>query len=385
MPAALSPKFVPKKIAFASVLKPVQDTRMWHKMGRSASSSAQYEVLVVGSGSTPIEKANGVSFYPIFGGSRLGIWRYIVSLKYAQFLWSNRPKIQVVCSPELLLVAYIYRLFARSSRLVYDVRENYISNIWFTDSYIILIRPILAAYIMILERLATLVADQIWVAEACYQLERPSYFGKSILLPNLYDQRLGFRTVPPDNRGPDKPLQLLISGTLGRHYGTLEAITWAKKLAELRAIKLTITGYAADLEYGKLVLEACQSIDWIMTEGITSMVPYSRIIELTKGTDFLLLPYLPNQSTQNRIPTKLYEGLAWSVPMLVSHNDVWATIIKNHDAGLMLDFTQTPTPDLVNKLEADSFYRNELGKNLDPIFWQSIEPRFLASLDALIT
>jgi hypothetical protein len=180
-------------------------------------------------------------------------------------------------------------------------------------------------------------------------------------------------------------LQLLISGTLGRHYGTLEAITWAKKLAELRAIKLTITGYAADLEYGKLVLEACQSIDWIMTEGITSMVPYSRIIELTKGTDFLLLPYLPNQSTQNRIPTKLYEGLAWSVPMLVSHNDVWATIIKNHDAGLMLDFTQTPTPDLVNKLEADSFYRNELGKNLDPIFWQSIEPRFLASLDALIT
>ncbi len=384
MPAAPSPKFVPKKIAFASVLKPVQDTRMWQKMGRSALASGRYEVLVVGAGAAPASGPKGASFYPIFGGSRLGIWRYFVSLKYAQFLWSHRPDIQVVCSPELLFVACLYRGLFRSSRLVYDVRENYIANIWFTDGYNVLIRPILAAYISVLERLATLVADQIWVAEACYQEERPSYFGKSILLPNLYDHGLGFRTEPPENQDPDKPLQLLISGTLGRHYGTLEAITWAKKLAAIRTIKLTISGYAADLEYSKLVMEACQGIDWIITEGITSMVPYSRIIELTKETDFLLLPYLPNRSTQNRIPTKLYEGLAWFVPMLVSYNGVWAALIKNHDAGLVLDFNQTPTPDLVNQLDTHPFYRRGLDINLDPIFWQSIEPKFLDSLDALI-
>ena len=373
-----------KHLLFASVLKPVNDVRMWERMGRSALGTNLFDVSVIGSksgkGSEKISDKIPVRQYPIFGGKRLGSWRLMVGFQYLKLIFEIKPDIQVISSPELIWSAITYRIWHHKSKLVYDVRENYLANILYTKSYLTLLKPILSLLIGLSEWLISKIADSIWVAEMCYIEERPLTFGKAHYLPNAYDINSGSRPMQPRRFGDQ--ISFLISGTIGRHYGTLEAIRWVKSFRGFRNAQLIILGYCADENYRQLVLTEIDGQDWIQCHGLDQLINHSAIVEATCKADVLLLPYLPNQSTKNRIPTKLYEGLAWSVPMLIPENEIWESIIKEFNAGLVVDFNQQVTEvwvkDFYNRVFYELVHKSDL-----KIFWQDYEKHFLQQLAVL--
>jgi hypothetical protein len=52
----------------------------------------------------------------------------------------------------------------------------------------------------------------------------------------------------------------------------------------------------------------------------------------------VLLPYKSNKSTENRIPTKVFECLSLGIPMIANECQIWSEIIKDLNAGLCIDF-----------------------------------------------
>ena len=53
-------------ISIISILKPVNDTRMFEKFGLSLGQTNKYDVNIIGFKSKKIKKIKDVRFYPIF-------------------------------------------------------------------------------------------------------------------------------------------------------------------------------------------------------------------------------------------------------------------------------------------------------------------------------
>ena len=102
--------------------------------------------------------------------------------------------------------------------------------------------------------------------------------------------------------------------------------------------------------------------------GGQNAVPYMQIVNYTKKSDILLLPYLPNKSTQDCIPTKFYEAIALRKVMFIQKNKYWQELLKDYDVGVFIDFEQHKRMDkrhferLVNSLRITDFYTQEIPK-----------------------
>jgi hypothetical protein len=84
------------------------------------------------------------------------------------------------------------------------------------------------------------------------------------------------------------------------------------------------------------------------------------------------------------MPTKLYEGLAWSVPMLISQNKNWEKVIEVFDAGQSIDFTTSVTKNWVEEFCNSTFYQTRKQTDQDiKIYWQDYESEYLRQLAQL--
>ena len=108
--------------------------------------------------------------------------------------------------------------------------------------------------------------------------------------------------------------------------------------------------------------------------GGDALVPHSEIMESIKTADIGLLPYQFNPSTQNCIPTKLFEYLANGLPVLVPFNKEWEQIVQKNEAGFAIDFTDPAPENILNRLKAGTFYPNGFPSG---VFWEEEEKKLL--------
>ena len=123
-----------KVAVIASVLKPVDDTRLYEKLGLSMRESKKYRVNIIGFEAKNPPVVPGLSFHSIYSGSRLDLGRLLAPWRFLRILFTLKPALLIVCTPELLLPAVIYKLFS-GVRLWYDVQENYQKNIQYQSPY----------------------------------------------------------------------------------------------------------------------------------------------------------------------------------------------------------------------------------------------------------
>src|SRR5687767_11228246 len=98
------------RILLASVLKPVNDARMFHKLGLSLSKLPGSEVHIAGF-AAPIPAAPAhVFFHPLFAFRRLAAGRLLVPFRYLRLLFRVQPTVIVAGTFELLLPSLLYKL-----------------------------------------------------------------------------------------------------------------------------------------------------------------------------------------------------------------------------------------------------------------------------------
>ncbi|MGI4875428.1 MAG: hypothetical protein ACRYFX_30100 [Janthinobacterium lividum] len=330
-------------ILLASVLKPVDDPRMRGKFAPTLAA-AGVRVAVAGRAGTLIADER-ITQHPIFHGSRLSWGRLVAHWRYWRLLHRLQPVLVVVHAPELLPLTLLWQRLGRGRRFGYDIRENYALNVSTQRVYRGLVRRGLAAGLRWVESAAACRAEAVLLAEASYADElpflRPLPAGRVLLLENKY-QPAPTETLPRLPRplpSPTEPLRLLYSGTISELNGIGEALALAEELHRRRpgGVVLTVAGFCQQpAVLARLLALVAQRQPWLRLLGGAELVPHATIVAEIAQAHLGLALYRPHPSTARCRPTKLFEYLAYSLPVLVPANPLWASLVQQHDAGLVV-------------------------------------------------
>ena len=234
------------KIVIASLLKPVDDTRMFEKFACSLSKSMDYDISIVGFRSHNYVKHNHIRFFPLFNFKRTSIKRLFAPYKYFKLLIKVKPEVIIVNSIDLQLVTYTYKILF-GAKIIYDIRENYYRNIRYTDTYPWLTRFPIAAGVRALEWISRLFVTHYILAEKNYAKEFSFAKGKSTVIENKYKKTLQHTSK---NTKEGNSINLLYSGTIAESHGIFEAIDLVEMLNEIeKKFELTIIGHCANPLY----------------------------------------------------------------------------------------------------------------------------------------
>ena len=357
-------------IVIASVLKPIDDTRMFEKFGMSLSDSGSYNVVIIGYPSKAKPAYPNVSFIALQSFGRLSLQRLIAPIIVLIKLYKVKHDILIVNTHELLIVALLNRIIF-GGKIIYDIRENYYRNILFTNAFPKLLRPVLALGVRTKEKLTAPFFHWFFLAEKGYEKEFAFTKKRITILENK--PRV---PVHISREQPSSKTKLLFSGTLGESTGVFQAIDLAKSLHHTDpSITLHIIGFAAQHDSYQRLKDEILGCDFITLTGGNFLVPHGEIIQAILAADFGIIIYPTSPHTQNSMPTKLYEYLACRLPILLQNHQPWVDYCYPITAAIVLE-KDSDSADLLSKMKSQVFYT----KQFDPVSWITEEKKLLTLL-----
>ncbi len=362
------------RIVLASILKPVDDTRMFEKMAATLANSGIYEVHIVGYAGTH-RHAMDVGLHPLGKFGRLSFQRWFAKWRVLSIVIRLKPDVFIFNTHELLGVSLWLKVFL-PVKTIYDIRENYFRNIVHTDSFPWLIRWPLAIGVRWKEKLLAPAVDHFFLAEKGYENEFKFHRGGWTVLENKARNYFhGERKKIPGR------IRLLFSGTLGESTGVFEAITLAKELHRRDpSISLTIVGYAALASAQQKLTGAIKGHHYIRLVGGNKLVSHQEIEKAIENSDAGIISYPPSAHTSNSHPTKLYEYLSAALPIIVDRRWPWTSQYAMCDPFLFFDFFKPDYPQLLADLRSGNHYPCLPAG----VTWSDEEPKLLEAVAKLV-
>ncbi len=353
------------------MLKPVDDTRMFEKIGATLANSGEFEVSIIGYPSNGAPMHPGIKFYPLPGFNRISLKRLLAPWVIFKKINQVKPELIVINTPELLLVATLNRiLFGR--KIIYDVLENYYRNILFTQAFPSIIRPVLALVVRFTELITSPLINHFLLAEKGYSQEL-GFARPYTILQNKLPKSIASTYAGRQSNGYSR---LIFSGTLAESTGTFEAIRLCKKLHEVDdSYSLTIIGYCALPEVLSEIKKEIADTTFISLIGGDTLVPHDKILAEISRADAGIIIYPPNPSTRCSIPTKLFEYMALQLPILIRHNVESHQLVEECKAGIVLN----EVPDY-SSLSAEIKKHHFTPTIPDSIYWEAEAQNLINSL-----
>jgi glycogen synthase len=350
-----------RRIVLASVLKPVDDTRMFEKIGVSLAGADEAEVTIIGYPSLRPPTHQAIKFQSVPAFSRFSWKRLITPWLLFKKINQVKPELIIINTPELLIVAILNRIFF-GRRVVYDVLENYYKNIRYTSAYPAFLGLPLAVMVRIMEVVTAPLIHHFLLAERGYQKEL-GFANPNSILENKLPKSIALAYANA-NRGNST---LLFSGTLAASTGVFEAIRLCQQLhTHDTSFSLTIIGYCAVRETLVLIKKEISDCPYIKLIGGDRLIPHQEILTEISHADIGIIIYPTNPSTASSIPTKLYEYLGLRLPVLIRHNPESHQLVNECKAGVILD--EAPNYSVLSAtLKSTRFTPNPP----DSIFWES--------------
>lgn len=364
-----------RRIVLASVLKPVNDPRMFEKIGISLAQ--KYEVHIIGQPGDN-DKRSTIVFHPLPSFSRLSPARLLAPLKILKEVFALRPDLLIICTHELLGVAVIAKVLLRC-KTIYDVQENYYQNIVYGTAYPRYLRPLLAGFVRIKEWMLAPAIDYYFLAESTYQYELAFTKRKKVVIENKLTAIMS-HTVDKKSHH-DGNIHLLFSGTIAETTGVFNAIRLAVALHGIEPrIRLLITGYCPLARTLDRVRTDISDKPFIALTGGHSFIPHTRILSAIQTADFGIISYPSNPSTANAIPTKLYEYLGCRLPILLINNPSWIERCRRYPAAIPFDPEHLDASGILGQMTGESFFRTPP----EDVFWDSEEQKLLSAVQAVL-
>jgi len=359
-----------RRIVLASILKPVDDTRMFEKMAGALAKVNEYDIFVIG---FPTKEPNlsitNITLIPLKSFTRLSIARLLAPLKVLNLIYKVKPEVLIVNTHELLIVSCVNRILF-GAQIIYDIRENYWRNILNTTAFPSLLRPVIAGFVRLKEKLFAPLFQAFILAEKTYEKELKFVRGKSLIIENKTLLPAGFNRAKSGEK-----TKLLFSGTLAASTGVFEAIELSKKLHQIDSrIELKIIGFCALAPTLLEIKKSIQNSPFITLVGGSELVPHKHIFEAIAAADFGIICYPPSRHIENRIPTKLYEYLACKLPIILTDYKPWEELCQPYQAALVINVKDCNPKDLIRQMLTHTFYTSEP----EDVTWATEEPKLLS-------
>ncbi len=364
-----------QKVALiASVLKPVDDTRLYEKLGKTIGQTTKYRVNIIGFVTKKLPVDSAVDFHPIFSFSRQSWGRLWAPWKFLILCFKLKPKLLIVSTPELLIPAAIYKRL-KGILLWYDIQENYRNNIQYQSVYHPLLKPLWLFGLDLVEGLTESSIDHFISAERSYPAEINLPPEKTTVLENKYQP---LSVDQPPQRDPEKTT-FIYCGTLAPNYGLLESIHLIKQWHALGyPVGLTIIGVVRDPVFAKEIQAAVAHQSYIECIVEAVPVPHETIVKAIQNSHYGIVAHQPNASNVNCVPTRIYEFLALKIPFLLQQNPYWERVAAPYQAALTVDFQHLDAPKIWRQLQHTNFYTQVPGEE---VLWGSQAKKLLQLLD----
>ena len=354
-----------KKIVIASVLKPVDDIRMFWKFAVSLSKLEGLSVHVVGFKGKIIEK-NNITLHPLFRFRRFDLFkRFIAPWKFFFVVKKIKPDILIIGTHELIIPALALKLCCKT-KLIYDIRENYFLNILSTNAFPVVLRQVLARWVRVKEHLSAPAFSLFFLAEKVYSKQLSFIKKKYEILENKCVDKKKYKSA---QKGFHK---FLFTGTIAEETGIFVCINLVKKLHALDPlVSLLIIGFCPKSStYLKIkgLLIDCPFITFI---GGNTLVSHDEITEEILKADIGLICYPPNRHINGKIPTKLYEYLGYRLPFIAMSDNHLEPLYSRYSGAVPIhDFSETAVESLLETLRNTTFYKVLPGPE---VYWTSEE------------
>lgn len=353
-------------LVIASILKPIDDPRMYEKIGITLSDSQKYSVHIVGHVSISPPINTHINFYSPFNFSRNSKRRISAPLKFYKILLKLKPKVVIVETPELLIVTVIYKILF-GCRIYYDVLENYYYNILYLSKYSMFLKIFLGTCTRAVELITSPFIEKFILAEKCYIKELPFVKKKFAVLENKLSPIY-------HNLGKTKKrsfYHLLYTGTIAESFGIFEAIEVASKLNALDyRFHLTIIGYCADQNELVKIKNYILKLPFIHLIGGDYLVPHQQIMKMINTADIGLITYQANKAFNSKMPTKLYEYMYDRLPMIIPQNSLWVEFCRPYCSALVVNYAHIDVFRLICDLNSVSFYDKVEGSLYNNLLWE---------------
>lgn len=360
-----------KTVLISSVLKPVNDTRLYEKIGRSLTKHEYLDIHICGFKSS-IPNNQKITFHPIFFFKRLSIWRFLSYWKYAILIIKVKPNIIICNTFELQIINITYKILF-GAEYYYNLEENYYRNIRYTSNFNRLFRTPFSLLIRLKEKILHPFVTQYLSAENCYLDEMPFIKEKTTTILN--------KTTPTPlaisrEKNTDKS-HFLYTGTIAEQYGIFNIINFIKSIHETDPkYQLTIIGYCPNLNTLSLVKKEIKNQSYITLIGGEQPIDHNAILKHISQADIGIISYINNLSTENCFPTKIYEYLHYKLPIVSLTKNKWSNTDILDTAILEFDFNSS-IKTIIDEINSYDFYTNETPKN---IYWESEEKKLFKAL-----
>lgn len=368
------PELNKSTIVIASVLKPVDDSRMYEKLAYTLSSTNQFQVHIIGCASSISENPRIIQ-HPFPAFRRISLGRLMAPWRIFFQTLRLKPDILIITTHELLYLALFVKLIMKC-KIIYDVQENYYWNILYTDAFPSLIKPFLALYVRGKETITSKLVDHFFLAEKGYETEL-NFPGKNKTVLENKVQIAVSEKKPGGRVQTGTTMRLLFSGTLAESTGVFAAIDLAVKLHIIdERFKLIIIGFCAQQSVLDKIQMLIKPRPFIQLMARDSPVPHTEIFAEIKKADFGLITYQINPSTMNSIPTKLYEYLGCKLPILLISHKPWVDFCNPYSAAVVFDPATIDSVSICKQMMEKYFYP------VDPadVYWESEAPKLLQAI-----
>jgi hypothetical protein len=360
---------IKKRVVLASVLKPVDDTRMLEKIGATLASEG-FEVFIIGHASSGTIDVQGITTMPLPQFNRISFKRLLIPWIILQKINQVKPEVIIINTPELLLVTVLSKMFS-GRKIIYDILENYYRTIQHTPTYPPVLKFFIAGAVRLLEVIFSPFIDRFLLAEKGYAREL-KFARRPVILENKLPKKVAEKFTV--NRSSYH--SLLFSGTLAPTTGVFEAIKLSKDLHSVNtSYTLTLIGYAALPEVLTKIKKEIAGSPFIRLIGGDNLVPHEEILqEISKaGTGIIIYP--PNPGTESSIPTKLYEYLALKLPVIISHTEASTELVEKCHAGIVIQ--KGFTSGILNEQLANATFTFACDED---IFWEHGAKKLIEAL-----
>lgn len=368
----------------ASVLKPVDDTRMFEKIGLSLHRSNKYEVNIIGFQTKNKSLCSEIRMIQAFRFSRLSIHRFFAPIKFFRTALSIKPALLIISTHELIIPAVLYKLVYSKARLVYDVQENYYRNMLHQGGFSKPITLVLAIWIRAKELVSKLFFGKYILAEESYTKEFSFSNAKNVIVLNKY-YPISHTTSNQANKSSSTTIsniKLIYSGTIHEVYGIHQTIGLAKGLAEILNIDLLVIGSTKINDTLKYLVKLNKKYSWLTLNIDSDPIPHQEIIASIQQADFGIVSHQPVPSIANCFPTRIYELMAFQKPILLQDHPLWTNYCNRWDSAIAFDFNHVDAAWVAEQMTKRTFYQHG---QPDDIYWKSEEEKLLSSLDGIFS
>lgn len=357
------------------MLKPIDDTRMFEKLGSSLAEAGNYEVYIIGfpSKKMPVE-VDSIHFFPLSKFSRMSFPRLAAPFKILKLSFQVKPDVLIVNTHELLIVGILNRILF-GTRIVYDIQENYWRNILHTNAFPWPLRWLLAVWVRLKEAVTSPLFQWNFLAEKGYEKELRFLSNRYTVLENKVRLPKGFKRTNNSAK-----IKLLFSGTLAESTGVFEGIHLAKTLYQKEpTIELKIVGYCALPHTLREIKKAIEGYPFITLIGGDELVPHDQLLDAMAESDFGLISYRLAKHIENSVPTKLYEYLGCHLPILLQDYPPWTEICEPYQAAVIVNYSKPDIDLILLQMKALKFYT----KLPEDVTWETEEPKLLKAIAGL--